>query len=430
MRCRSTPLLLAFTLLACRSGRIACPMVCQQCLDPVTDPDAGTTQLQQALDMASATAPVCLRPGTYAIRQTLRLTVPYSSLAGLTDSAGNGAILDFGAAVQDAGVDAGANATREDPGLLVTAVGVVVQDLTLQSSWGDAVRVENTSSCAVRRVRVLWPASTPAPAGASGISVRGSHLVNVEDSDVTGATGAGVEVRASYDVSVRVVRVDHSNVGVAALNPGSPSGDGGVAGDAGDGSVASVDFAGVLSRYNSVGFAALRVPELSASGSDRVLLRDSTIRDDCVEQQGSGTTRWRSLQRSTAAIIAGASLVQLRNVSFSEAGRPPRVLVGTLATATGAMPADAAPYPSEVYLDGCLFRGVEPTEPTNCTGPTTGEILQWDGLGGASTSAVCVSAGTALTFRNTNLTDPAATSQQGLACAPSSTLAAQPTFPP
>lgn len=103
-------------------------------------------------------------------------------------------------------------------GLLVLSNAFVVEDLAVEDSAGDGIRVEGADGAVFRRIRVEWTAGPDEENGGYGIYPVLCHNVLVEDSVVKGASDAGIYVGQSQDIIVRRNRAEYNVAGIEIEN--------------------------------------------------------------------------------------------------------------------------------------------------------------------------------------------------------------------
>lgn len=129
--------------------------------------------------------------GTYDFSGELSSSVDNIVLRGTGMDAEDGTVLRFG------GQTTGAQS------ILATGNNFVVQDLAVENSPGDAIKMEGSNGVTVRRVRVEWTNGPDENNGAYGLYPVQCRNVLIEDSEVRGASDAGVYVGQSENIIVR-----------------------------------------------------------------------------------------------------------------------------------------------------------------------------------------------------------------------------------
>lgn len=103
-------------------------------------------------------------------------------------------------------------------GLLVMSNAFTVEDLAVEDSAGDGIRVEGANGAVFRRVRVEWTGGPNEENGGYGIYPVLCRNVLVEDSVVKGASDAGIYVGQSSDIIVRRNRAEFNVAGIEIEN--------------------------------------------------------------------------------------------------------------------------------------------------------------------------------------------------------------------
>jgi parallel beta-helix repeat protein len=110
------------------------------------------------------------------------------------------------------------NQEADPAGLYVKADGFTVEDLTVEDTAKDGIKVEGGTGVAFRRVRARWGAPGNATNGPYGIYPVQCTNVLVEDCVATGASDAGIYVGQSRDVIVRRCRAEGNVAGIEIEN--------------------------------------------------------------------------------------------------------------------------------------------------------------------------------------------------------------------
>ncbi|MGH7785272.1 MAG: parallel beta-helix domain-containing protein [Candidatus Binatia bacterium] len=159
--------------------------------------------LTEALLEAQAGDEIVLGAGMFEIPAQLSLTVPYITLrgAGMDET-----ILSFD------------QLTGGGEGLLVRADNFVIEDIGLEDSPGDQLKILGADGVTIRRVRAEWTNGPDAGNGAYGLYPVQCRDVLIEDSVVKGASDAGVYVGQSRNVIVRRNTVEFNVAGIEIEN--------------------------------------------------------------------------------------------------------------------------------------------------------------------------------------------------------------------
>jgi len=186
------PLILGCALAACSSG---------QKTDAdgfVVDPEFEKKLQQQLLDAQPGTV-IAIPAGKYALSRSLSLT-------------GNGVTIK--GAGMDSTILSFARQTAGAEGMLVTGDDFTLEDLAIEDSKGDALKINGTKNAVMRRVRAEWTGGAKTTNGAYGLYPVQVTNVLIEGSVVKGASDAGIYVGQSTNI---VVRSNHAEDNVAGI---------------------------------------------------------------------------------------------------------------------------------------------------------------------------------------------------------------------
>lgn len=161
---------------------------------------------QEALIAARPGTVVQLPAGTYDFEGELSVSVDGIVLRGKGMDAPDGTVLRFGQQVSSG------------QSISVTGNAFVVENLAVENSPGDAIKVRGTNGVTFRRVRVEWTNGPDSDNGAYGLYPVQTRNVLIEDSVVRGASDAGIYVGQSENIVVRRNHVYENVAGIEVEN--------------------------------------------------------------------------------------------------------------------------------------------------------------------------------------------------------------------
>ncbi len=177
---------LAAALLASCSLITAAPLLAEtHTIAPA--PDAAD-RLQEALILAQPGDEIVLTAGRYALIDGLSLDVAGVTLRGEGPAQ---TILDF----------SGQQGSGE--GLLVTSDNVTLRDFAIENPKGDGIKSKGADNIIYHRIRVTWTNGPSPDNGAYGIYPVESTGILISNSEVSGASDAGIYVGQSSRITVR-----------------------------------------------------------------------------------------------------------------------------------------------------------------------------------------------------------------------------------
>mgnify|MGYP005815613191 CR=1 FL=1 len=179
---------LSLLLVACGDGDVA----------PVANLDF-QKQLQTQLIKARPGEVIEIPAGTWQLDRSLSLKVSGVTLRG---AGMDKTILNF------RGQKSGAE------GLLVNASDFTIEDLALEDTKGDALKVVGGENIVIRRVRTEWTNGPATENGAYGIYPVQTENVLIDGVVAIGASDAGIYVGQSRNVVVRNSRAERNVAGI------------------------------------------------------------------------------------------------------------------------------------------------------------------------------------------------------------------------
>ncbi len=160
-------------------------------------------KLQEMLLDAKPGDVINIPAGVFAFERSLSLNVNGVTLRG---AGMDKTILNF----QDQIVGA--------EGLLVTASDFTIEDLAIEDTKGDALKINEGRNITIRRVRTEWTRGPRTANGAYGIYPVQTENVLIEGSVAIGASDAGIYVGQSRRVVVRNSRAEYNVAGIEIEN--------------------------------------------------------------------------------------------------------------------------------------------------------------------------------------------------------------------
>jgi parallel beta-helix repeat protein len=103
-------------------------------------------------------------------------------------------------------------------GLLLKGNNLVIEDLAIEDTKGDAIKVTGTDGLVIRRVRTEWTGGPKSTNGAYGLYPVQCKNVLIEDSVAIGASDAGIYVGQSEHVIIRRNKAMKNVAGIESEN--------------------------------------------------------------------------------------------------------------------------------------------------------------------------------------------------------------------
>ncbi|MBD3646071.1 MAG: right-handed parallel beta-helix repeat-containing protein, partial [Pseudomonadales bacterium] len=99
-------------------------------------------------------------------------------------------------------------------GILVNASDFTIEDLAIEDTRGDALKINEGKNIVVRRVRTEWTGGPDVNNGSYGIYPVQTENTLIEDSVAIGASDAGIYVGQSRNVIIRSNRAEFNVAGI------------------------------------------------------------------------------------------------------------------------------------------------------------------------------------------------------------------------
>lgn len=103
-------------------------------------------------------------------------------------------------------------------GILVTASDFIIEDLAIEDTKGDALKINDGKNIVIRRVRTEWTNGPDTSNGAYGIYPVQTENTLIEGAIAIGASDAGIYVGQSRNVVVRDSRAEYNVAGIEIEN--------------------------------------------------------------------------------------------------------------------------------------------------------------------------------------------------------------------
>jgi len=224
--------------------------------------------LQTQLITAKTGDTITIPAGVHEITRGLSLNVPGVTIRG---EGMDQSILSFRNQVQGA------------EGLLVNAGDFTIEDLAIEDTRGDALKINEGSNIVIRRVRTEWTNGIDEENGAYGIYPVQTQNVLLEECVAIGASDAGIYVGQSRNVIVRNNRAERNVAGIEIEN------------------TIGADVYGNTATNNTGGILVFNMPDLPQEGHSTRLFRNTITANNTGNFGAKGTP--------VASIPAGSGIV-------------------------------------------------------------------------------------------------------------------------
>lgn len=226
-------------------------------------------------------------------------------------------------------------------GLIVNADDFTLENLAIEDSKGDGLKVNEGENIVVRGVRVEWTNGPDTDNGAYGLYPVQSKNVLIEDSVVIGASDAGIYVGQSQNVVVRRNRAERNVAGIEIEN------------------CIGADVHDNVATANTGGILVFNMPDLPQPGHTTRVFDNRIV--------GNNTDNFGREGTAVASVPAGSGVVIMSNDDVEVFGneiadnRTANVIIASHYSAgyEGKYKPSAAfdPYPERIHVHDNRFSG-------------------------------------------------------------------------
>lgn len=273
-------------------------------------------RLQEALILAEPGDEIVLGAGRFVMTDGLSLDVDGVIVRGAGMEA---SVLDF-SAQKDAG-----------EGLLVTSDGVTLRDFAVENPKGDGIKSKGADMIVYSKIRVTWTGGPKPTNGAYGIYPVESTGVLVIDSEVSGASDAGIYVGQSSKITVRNSVATDNVAGIEIENSRD----------------AIVE--GNFVTRNTGGILVFDLPDLPVMGGGNVIIKNNLVVGNTTPNFAPPGNIVAGVRRGTGIMVMANEKVWIEDNIVRDNPTAPFMVVAYVLPFTDAR---YNPYPREVVIAG------------------------------------------------------------------------------
>jgi parallel beta-helix repeat protein len=288
--------------------------------------DSFQRALQTQLINASPGDVITIPAGTHDISRGLSLNVSGVTLRGEGMDA---SILSFRNQVQGA------------EGLLVNASDFTIEDLAIEDTRGDGLKINEGRNIVIRRLRTEWTNGPDEKNGAYGIYPVQTENVLLEDSVAIGASDAGIYVGQSKNVIVRNNRAEYNVAGIEIEN------------------TVNADVYGNVAINNTGGILVFDMPDLPMTGHSTRVYRN-TISNNNTENFGAEGTPVASVPAGSGVVINSGDRIEIFDNDIADNDTANVIISSYYATGYQGkyeLAENYDPYPETIFIYGNRFSG-------------------------------------------------------------------------
>jgi len=225
-------------------------------------------------------------------------------------------------------------------GILVTASDFTIENLAIEDTTGDGLKVNGGTNIAIRNVRVEWTGGYSTDNGAYGLYPVQTENVLIEDSIAIGASDAGIYVGQSRNIIVRNNRAEYNVAGIEIENS------------------VDADVYGNTATNNTGGILVFNMPNLPQRGQGTRIF-DNDVNANNTENFGHEGTPVASVPAGTGIIVNSNDDVEIFNNRVAD-NNTANVIISSLQStgyADKAAQDNFDPYPEGIWVYDNSFSG-------------------------------------------------------------------------
>ena len=225
-------------------------------------------------------------------------------------------------------------------GLLVNASDFTIENLAIEDSKGDGLKVNEAENITIRNVRVEWTGGPKTGNGAYGLYPVKTRNVLIEDSLAIGASDAGIYVGQSRDVIVRNSRAEFNVAGIEIEN------------------TVNADVYGNTATNNTGGILVFNMPALSQQGGAVRVFKNKVFKNNTGNFGAKGTPV-ASVPAGSGVVINSNDDVEIFDNDIAD-HKTANIIISSVYS-TGYKDDKAAsefdPYPERIHVHGNRLSG-------------------------------------------------------------------------
>ncbi|MFT4887847.1 MAG: parallel beta-helix repeat protein [Pseudohongiellaceae bacterium] len=309
--------------------------------------------LQKQLIEARAGDVITIPTGVHEITRSLSLTV-----SGVT--------------IRGAGIDASilsfANQIQGAEGLLVSANDFVIEDLAIEDTVGDAIKINQSRNVVIRNVRTEWTGGPLSTNGAYGIYPVQSQNILIEGAVAIGASDAGIYVGQSEQIIVRNSRAEYNVAGIEIENS------------------TFADVYDNVATNNTGGILVFDLPNIPVQGGRNTRIFNNQIINNNVDNFAPVGNIVADVPAGTGLMVMANDSIEVFGNEFTNNQTASVLIVSYLLGGRTTDDLNYDPYPEAIFIHDNQYVGggnAPDSEPLKMLQAATGQSIPdivWDGM--------------------------------------------------
>jgi parallel beta-helix repeat protein len=281
-------------------------------------------KVQEQLILAKPGAVIELPEGRFQLDRSLSSTVDGVTIRG---KGPDKTVLSFKGQTQGA------------EGLLVKGNNITIEDLAIEDTKGDAIKVNGSDGLAIRRVRTEWTGGPKATNGAYGLYPVQCKNVLIEDSVAIGASDAGIYVGQSEHVIIRRNKVMRNVAGIESEN------------------TKYADIYENTATENTGGILVVDLPDLPVQGGKSTRVFNNDVYANNTENFAPEGNIVATVPQGTGVMILASDQVEVFNNRIRDNQAMNLTVVSYFVANRPIKDKSYDPYPESIFIHDNTFSG-------------------------------------------------------------------------
>lgn len=223
-------------------------------------------------------------------------------------------------------------------GLTVSGNDFTIENLTIQDTKGDALKINKVRGVTIRGVKTEWTNGPDESNGAYGIYPVQCENILIEDSVAIGASDAGIYVGQSKNIIVRRNRAEYNVAGIEIENS------------------TFADVYDNVATKNTGGILVFDLPDLPVQGGQNTRVFDNKVHDNNTDNFAPKGNIVALVPTGTGVMVMANDNIEIFKNDISNHATSNMVIVSYLVTEKPIKDKNYDPYPEAIYVHDNTFK--------------------------------------------------------------------------
>ena len=231
------------------------------------------------------------------------------------------------------------NQAQGAEGLLVNADDFVLEDLALEDTVGDALKINQSENVVIRNVRTEWTGGPLTTNGAYGIYPVQSKNILIDGAVAIGASDAGIYVGQSSQIIVRNSRAEYNVAGIEIENS------------------TFADVYDNVATNNTGGILVFDLPNLPVQGGRNTRVFNNEIVSNNVDNFAPEGNIVGTVPAGTGMMVLANDSIEIFGNRFADNQTTNVMVVSYLINGLPIDDPNYDPFPEAIYIHSNSFEG-------------------------------------------------------------------------